>query len=109
MNRNFYVLKFIILFIFCFSKTAFAQLSVLDTTYNRLTKISNDSIRKEKLINYIEKLIINKAPHATSLKDEVEKEAFKSKDLAFLGNSYSRFGFSYISIGDYINAFPLYL
>src|SRR6476661_7551641 len=109
MRNKFYIFKFITVLVCCFFKIVSASFGATDTTYNRLSKISNDSLRKEKLINYVEKLILTKASYASSLEKEIENEAIRNKDLTFLGNSYSRFGFSYISIGDYINAFPLYI
>jgi signal transduction histidine kinase len=109
MTPKITVLKIIFILAICYVKTSSAEVLFVDTTYNSINKITIDSLRKEKLIAYVENQIVNKTANASVLITETENEALKKNDLVFLGQMYSRFGFSYISTGDYSNAFPIYL
>jgi signal transduction histidine kinase len=109
MTPKITVLKIIFILAICYVKTSSAEVLFVDTTYNSINKITIDSLRKEKLIAYVENQIVNKTANASILITETENEALKKNDLVFLGQMYSRFGFSYISTGDYSNAFPIYL
>jgi tetratricopeptide (TPR) repeat protein len=109
MNSKFFGIYFFIIISIFYVKTSNAQSLHTDTTYNQINKIKSDSLRKEKLIAYAEKQVVNKAKNASLLISELGNQALKTKDLSFLGNIYSRIGFSYISLGDYSNALPYYL
>lgn len=109
MTPKITVLKIIFILAICYVKTSSAEVLFVDTTYNSINKITIDSLRKEKLIAYVENQIVNKTTNASVLITETENQALKKNDLVFLGQMYSRFGFSYISTGDYSNAFPIYL
>lgn len=91
------------------AKKTSAQAIFSDTTYNRISKIQNDSLRKEQLLGYVEKQISNKSSKAIKLQEDLEKKALQKNDLAFLGRIYGRFGFAYLSIGAYVEAFPKYI
>ena len=109
MNSKFFKIYCLITLAIFYVEISNAQSLTLDSTFNQINQIKSDSLRKEKLIAYTEKQVVNKAANSSLLISEIEKKALKTNDLTFLGNIYSRVGFSYISIGDYANALPFYL
>lgn len=84
-----------------------AQTLFLDSALKKIYKIENDSIKKEQLLVYGEKQIHGNSKTDSRFYTELENKYKANGDDRFLGKIYSRFGFAYISIGDYSKAFPL--
>jgi signal transduction histidine kinase len=86
-----------------------AQYQKTDSILIQINKIVNDSIKKERLLAYGEKLIINKSPNAQKFQQNLESFYTQKSDYEYLGRLYSRFGFANISIVDLGKALPFYL
>jgi signal transduction histidine kinase len=86
-----------------------AQYQKTESILIQINKIVNDSIKKERLLAYGEKLIINKSPNAQKFQQNLESFYTQKSDYEYLGRLYSRFGFANISIVDLGKALPFYL
>jgi signal transduction histidine kinase len=110
MNFAFKFFLNVVLLIAISSTQLFSQFKTkTDSTLLKIYAIKNDSVKKERLLTYGEVLIARKDKNAETFINQLEQSYLAKSEMVFLGKLYSRFGFSYITVANYPNAFPLYL
>ncbi|MDB5131243.1 MAG: hypothetical protein JWR02_992 [Mucilaginibacter sp.] len=93
-----------IIFLICVNNL-FAQTTLQkDSVYHSIQALKNESVRTERLIEYLSKLIVKKSPHANDLKQELLTWAHHQHDSLTIAKVLSASGFAYLSLGEFRQA-----
>src|SRR5476651_773992 len=107
--RCFYVrLSFVVALLLC-SAGMYAQTALLkDSVYRSIQNIKNDSVRTDRSLQYLSKLAVGKSPIAADYEAFLLSTARKQKDSLTVGRIHSTLGYSYLTIGEFDQAYKQY-